>query len=251
MKRILLVLLVVAILGATLPAYAQAPVASINTGSLNVRTGPGMQYGSVATLPFGFGVNMVARNAGGNWILIELTNGVTGWVNVNYLFTQYPTRSLPVTEEAVEPTVTPTATVSGALNLNVRIGPSTDNAVIAAIPLGTRVVLLGRNYNSTWAQVQLPNGTTGWVEASALTATVPVRSLALADGSVFVPNAPTYPPNNGNTGNTGRTYTVVPGDTLWKIAQTFGIDMNRIAAVNNIWNYNLIYAGQQLIIPAY
>lgn len=252
MKRLLLVLMLVGILGAALPAFAQGAVASVNTGSLNVRTGPGMQYGSVATLPFGFGVNMVARNSVGNWILIELTNGVTGWVNVNYLFTQYPTRSLPVTEDAVEATVTPTATVSGAFNLNVRVGPSTDNAVIAAIPLGTRVVLLGRNYNSTWAQIQLPNGVTGWVEASALTATVPVRSLALADGSVFVPNAPTYPPtNNGTSGGTTRTYTVVPGDTLWKISQTYGVDMNRIAAVNNIWNYNLIYVGQQLLIPAY
>lgn len=167
MKRIMMVLLLVVVLSATLPAFAQGAVASVNTGSLNVRTGPGMQYGSIATLPFGFGVNLVARNPVGNWVLIELTNGVTGWVNVTYLFTQYPTRSLPVTDEAVEPTVTPTASVTGALNQNVRVGPSTDNAVIAAIPLGTRVVLLGRNYNSTWAQVQLPNGTTGWVEASS------------------------------------------------------------------------------------
>lgn len=253
MKRITIVLLLVAILGAALPAFAQAgAVASINTGSLNVRTGPGMQYGSVATLPFGFGVNMVARNSAGNWIMIELTNGVTGWVNVNYLFTQYNTHSLPVTNEAVEPTVTPTATNSGALNLNVRIGPSTDNAVIASIPLGTRVVLLGRNYNSTWAQVQLPNGVIGWVEAGSLTATVPVRSLALADGSVFVPNAPDLPGTpGGNTGNPGgHLYTVVPGDTLWKISLAFGVDMNKIAAVNHIWNYNLIYVGQQLIIPA-
>jgi len=252
MKRILMVLMVVVILGAALPAFAQGAVASVNTGSLNVRTGPGMQYGSIATLPFGFGVNMVARNSVGNWILIELTNGVTGWVNVNFLFTQFNTHSLPVSDEAVEPTVTPTATVSGALALNLRNGPSTDNAVIAAIPLGTRVVLLGRNYNSTWAEVQLANGVIGWAQATALTATVPVRSLALADGSVFVPNAPDLPGTpGGNTGNpSGHLYTIAPGDTLWGIAQVFGVDINRIAAANHIWNYNLIYAGQQLIIPA-
>lgn len=252
MKRILMVLLLVVVIGGALPTFAQSSaVASVNTGSLNVRTGPGMQYGSVATLPFGFGVQMVARNSVGNWVLIQLTNGVTGWVNINYLFTQFPVRSLPVTDEAVEPTVTPTATNTGALNLNVRVGPSTDNAIIASIPLGTRVTLVGLSYDSLWALVTLPNGTQGWVTASSLDATVPVRSLALADGSVFVPNAPSFPPTNpgGHTGGT-HIYVVRPGDTLSRIAQQFGTTMNAIAALNRIWNYDLIYVDQQLIIPA-
>lgn len=253
MKRLIMVLLlVVVVLGAAVPAFAQGAVASVNTGSLNVRTGPGMQYGSVATLPFGFGVQMVARNSVGNWVLIELTNGVTGWVNVNYLFTQFPVRSLPVTDEAVEATVTPTATNTGALNLNVRNGPSTDNAIIASVPLGTRFVLLGRSYDSQWALVRLPNNTQGWVTASSLDATVPVRSLALADGSVFVPNAPTWPPTAPSYPGTGSTttYIVKPGDTLFAIALAYGTTTNAIAALNNIWNPNLIYAGQQLLIPA-
>jgi uncharacterized protein YgiM (DUF1202 family) len=253
MKRIIIVLLLtLVVLGGALPTFAQSgAVASVNTGSLNVRTGPGMQFGSVATLPFGFGVQLVARNSVGNWVLIQLTNGVTGWVNVNYLFTQYPVRSLPVTDEAVEATVTPTATNTGAVNLNVRNGPSTDNAIIASVPLGTRFVLIGRSYDSRWALVQLPNGTQGWVAATALDATVPVRSLALADGSVFVPNAPTYPPSQPSYPGTGTTttYTVKPGDTLYGIAIAYGTTTQTLAQLNNIWNPNLIYAGQQLLIP--
>jgi uncharacterized protein YgiM (DUF1202 family) len=259
MKRFLMVLLlVVVVLGAALPAFAQAsPVAAINTGSLNVRTGPGMQYGSIATLPLGFGVNMVARNSQGNWILIALTNGVTGWVNVQFLFTQFPTHSLPVSDAPVAATVTPTATVTGALSLNLRNGPSTDNAVIATVPLGTHVVLLGRSFDSLWAQVRLSNGTVGWVQASTLDGTVPVRSLSLADGSVFVPfgPSPNQPVTGGTTsggtaGGTSQIYVVLPGDTLSTIAQHFGVSLYAIAAVNHIWNYNLIYVDQQLIIPA-
>ena len=259
MKRFLMVLLLVTVvLGTALPAFAQAtPVASVNTGSLNVRTGPGMQYGSIATLPFGFGVNMVARNSQGNWILIALTNGVTGWVNVQFLFTQFPTHSLPVSDTPVAATVTPTATVTGALSLNLRNGASTDNAVIATVPLGTRVVLVGRSYNSLWAYVQLADGTTGWVQAFTLDATVPVRSLSLADGSVFVPYAPDLPGTPGGNTGTGNTagssshiYVVLPGDTLSTIAQHFGVSLYAIAAANHIWNYNLIYVDQQLIIPA-
>lgn len=251
MKRIFLVVMLLVFLSAALPSFAQGdPVASVNTGALNVRTGPGMQYGSVAALPFGFGVQMIGRNTQGNWILIRLTNGVTGWVNLTYLFTQYPTRQLPVSESPVAATVTPTAVVTGAFTGNIRTGAGPNDSIITTVPLNTSVVLLGRNYNGTWAQVRLANGTTGWIEAWALTATVPVRSLAPADGSVFVPNAPDLPGTpGGNTGG-GQIYVVQRGDTLSAIAQRFGVTMQAIAAANNIWNYNLIYADQRLVIPA-
>ncbi len=49
-----------------------------------------------------------------------------------------------------------------------------------------------------------------------------------------------------------RTYTVVPGDTLWGIAALFYGDGTRypeIAAANGIENPDLIYPGQTFIIP--
>lgn len=44
-------------------------------------------------------------------------------------------------------------------------------------------------------------------------------------------------------------YTVQPGDTLNAIARRFGSSVQAIAQANNIVNPNLIYVGQQLIIP--
>jgi len=43
---------------------------------------------------------------------------------------------------------------------------------------------------------------------------------------------------------------VQPGDTLGKIAQVYGSTVNAIAAANSISNPNLIFVGQQLVIPA-
>lgn len=51
---------------------------------------------------------------------------------------------------------------------------------------------------------------------------------------------------------TPKTYTVVSGDTLWKISQRFlgsGSRYPEIAKLNNLKNPNLIYVGQVLKLP--
>jgi LysM repeat protein len=46
------------------------------------------------------------------------------------------------------------------------------------------------------------------------------------------------------------TYTVQPGDTLYRIARNYGVNMYTLAQVNAIYNINIIYVGQRLVIPA-
>jgi LysM repeat protein len=47
----------------------------------------------------------------------------------------------------------------------------------------------------------------------------------------------------------GYTYVVVPGDNLSRIAARYGVSVQALAAANNIWNPNHIYAGMVLTIP--
>lgn len=46
----------------------------------------------------------------------------------------------------------------------------------------------------------------------------------------------------------GKTYTVVSGDTLGKIAASFKTTVEKLAELNSIANKNLIYAGQMIIV---
>lgn len=41
-------------------------------------------------------------------------------------------------------------------------------------------------------------------------------------------------------------YTVRPGDTIWEIAQRYGIPVETILSLNNISNPNIIYPGQMI-----
>ncbi len=241
LKRLVLAVLLAALLLPGLVAAQQgAPVATVNTGMLNVRSGPGLQYGAIATLPYGFGVTLVARNTEMNWVLIALTTGLRGWVNVNYLYTTYRISDLPIDTTTVVTGVTPTGTIRNAVNVNVRTAPDPNSTSIAVIDASVTFQLIGRNYNATWAQIRLPDGRTGWINAQFVAGTVPVRGLAPADGSVVGP--PVAAP--------GATIHVVqPGETLGSIAQRYGVNVYTVAAANGISNINVIYAGQRLVIP--
>ncbi len=44
------------------------------------------------------------------------------------------------------------------------------------------------------------------------------------------------------------TYIVQPGDSLYRIAVRFGVDLRRLAEINGVSNYNLIFVGQVLTL---
>ena len=70
------------------------------------------------------------------------------------------------------------------------------------------------------------------------------QCLVIPDGG----HGPGGPGGDGPHGD-GRMYIVKPGETLSAIAWKFHMPVHALAKANHIWNYNLIYAYQKLIIP--
>jgi len=64
---------------------------------------------------------------------------------------------------------------------------------------------------------------------------------------VVDPTNKPYPDNTGSS--TGLTYTVQPGDTMWKIARRFKVSLHDLINANSLVNPNLIYPGQKIVIP--
>jgi N-acetylmuramoyl-L-alanine amidase len=152
---------------------APAPTAIVSSGELNVRSGPGTGYGVLAILRNGDSVTLLARNSSTTWVKIRTAAGVEGWVNVAHLYANLAIPYLPVVDV---PTLYQTATVaSGALN--VRYGPGTGYGIMTVLSGGQIVEMIGRTANSTWVQVRLPNGWTGWVSAALITPHMPIGAL--------------------------------------------------------------------------
>jgi len=112
---------------------------------------------------------------------------------------------------------------------------------------GETLFCLGRAYKvSPWA-IASQNGI-GWMNAIYAGQVLAIPNVAWA-------NAPAGPTcvRQFDTQNPPpvcrATYTIAFGDTLIGIARRFGVDVFTLAAKNNVYNLNLIFAGHSLCIP--
>lgn len=149
------------------------PTAVVTASYLNVRRGPGVNFGVAATIRRNTEVNLAGRNSDASWVQISAP-GVSGWVNPRYLNTSFPLNNLPDTAGRADEL--PTANVT-AFHLNMRHGPGVQYGVILTIHRNQIVTLLGRAPDGQWVKIRLPSGTEGWVNGRYLTGSENFNSL--------------------------------------------------------------------------
>jgi N-acetylmuramoyl-L-alanine amidase len=203
-----------------LTAPVLTAMAAVSTGSLNVRSGPGVAYGITAVLDYGVNVQLLGRNNNSTWVKIKLANGHEGWVNAALITPNVTISSLAVMTSSA--TTAPTAVI-GTGSLNVRSGPGVGYAVTSATYLGHTVTMLGRNAAGSWVKIKLANGHEGWVNATYIQPSVAVSSLGVIGvDTAVVPTATiaTYALNVRS--GPAATYTIVAYYSQWQTAQLVG-----------------------------
>lgn len=173
--------------GATPNPPANTPaIGVVNTGAVNVRSGPGYGFPIVTIAYQGYTFSLLGRTADNAWVNVRMVDTTIGWVNSSALNTNVPVGSLPVITAVAPPTSGATAVVNtGALN--VRSGPGPQFTALTSVPFGTNLSLIGRNSNASWAKVRLSTGVEGWVNTSYIVSNVAITSLPIVDGSSNVP----------------------------------------------------------------
>jgi len=190
--------------------------------TLNVRAEPSGRAAVVGEVPGGASVNVIGRNSSNRWYQITTLDGsITGWVASGFVNLRVARGTIPVVGSNTTTTTTTTTSTgttdtastapveavsgaSGTVNVfaaNVRATASLNGAIIAELPRGTVVSLVARNSTSTWIQVQLDDGSTGWVYATLLDLNVSRSSLPVA-GAV---STTTTTETTGDDGSTTTT----------------------------------------------
>jgi hypothetical protein len=96
---------------------------------------------------------------------------------------------LPAPTAAVSASTAPQGKATGLIN--VRSGPGTDFAAVAALNADESVELVGKTAGGDWWQVRLASGATGWVLGQLLTTAGDVATVAVA---ADIPTPPTAAP---------------------------------------------------------
>ena len=112
------------------------------------------------------------------------------------------------------------------------------------VQTGDNLSRIALKYNVTLATLMSANGI-------ANPNLIYVGQSLTIPGSSYTPPvvAPTATPAGTTPSSSQATYVVRSGDTLGRIAQSFGISYLALAAANGILDPNLIYVGEQLTIP--
>jgi uncharacterized protein YraI len=155
---------------------------------LNVRSGPGLFYPVISSLPYGASRSLLGRNSEASWLQINLPDGRPGWVMARYISANVPIYTLPITDGPPPPPVDKPLGVVLVYRLNVRSGPGFGYEILNQLSGGQQVRLQGRNSAGDWLKIEWggypaygPGGTIpvylGWVSARYLRSFTPIYDL--------------------------------------------------------------------------
>lgn len=196
---------------------------ALTTARLNARTGPGVAFDVLTTLPQSTTVAVLGRNNGGDWLLVRpVDSQAQAWIARAYvsLPDTLDVGALPVSDAAGGATlqeaapsaeVPPVAAGSGGgltiSNLNVRSGPGTNNTTITKVLARTRVIIESRNEVGDWIVIRTPdNAIRGWVstryvnfddDVSLHTLPISTEIAGQASASSVEEASPPVAPNTG------------------------------------------------------
>jgi uncharacterized protein YraI len=147
-------------------ARASIPRVIINTGYLNIRSGPGAQYTSVIALPGGTELSVLGRAPDGVWYLVQGPFG-QGWLNIDFVLFRGDGSRLPTIRNAVGEVATPKATVNRP-TATLYAAPNLTLGVVGTLTQDTVVDVVARTADSLWIQVDTDLGF-GWIQADFIT----------------------------------------------------------------------------------
>lgn len=164
----------------TLPAIGPA-IAVSETVGVRTRTAPTLTADVSSILPDGAVLPVTGRTADGAWVQVTLPDNQRVWVFAEVVNLSSDIASAPLIGESAEQPAASggaaTLTVTSLLGANVRVRPDNTSDALETVARNATFPALGRSADSTWIQIQLADGNSGWLLATAAQVSVAVETL--------------------------------------------------------------------------
>lgn len=139
------------------------PHVVVNTGNLNIRSGPGAQYSVVITVPGGTELPVIGMAEDRVWYLVQGPFG-RGWVNQEFTLFRGSIDFVPIIRDFTATLSAPVAIVAGSA-VTLYAAPGTNFGVIGNLAGPVEVAIVARTTDGQWLQLNTSLGF-GWVVAS-------------------------------------------------------------------------------------
>ncbi|MBN8593657.1 MAG: LysM peptidoglycan-binding domain-containing protein [Anaerolineae bacterium] len=207
------------------PVLSPTPITNVYPGTILHTVQSGDIVVNLAAL-YGSSIDaIIAANDLGPSAFLRIGQVLVIPVRLTAPATSTPTAT-PLTPPTVAPVLSPT--------------PAPGTTTTYVIQPGDTLSRIAARFNTTARAIAQLNGITNlnvirWGQRLI----IPVGASGAGQSPVPTATTPVQP----------TTYTVRPGDTLFRIALRFGVPMSRLMETNRIANASRIYIGQVLVIP--
>lgn len=210
----------------TASSSASSTSGYINADYVNLRKGAGTNYAVVTTMRVNTKLTLVSTKLyNSSWYNVKLSNGQTGYVMKTYVTlnaasttkatqkatqatTPKPTQQATQATKATE-TTKPATAQTGYINadyVNLRKGAGTNYAVVTTMRINTAFTFISTNlYNSSWYNVKLSDGKTGYV----------IKDYVTKDSGNTDNNSSTKPAENNTAPSAGTVTLSVSSRTIY------------------------------------
>jgi len=149
------------------PIPSLPPVAGTTTAQINVRAEPSSGAASLGLLPIFSPVQILGKDAGGNWYQIVYPAGPEGkgWLTAQYVQVEAGVE-VPILAGGPGSGSAPNGTVTQ--QVNVRSGPGTGFNSLGTLNPQDGVTLTGKDSHGAWLQIEFAGGPDGrgWISAA-------------------------------------------------------------------------------------
>jgi hypothetical protein len=130
-----------------------------------LRQVPGTAGDIVQIMYEDYPIDFVGRTEDSIWFQVRLESGILGWLPAAYVDTSLTVEDQPVTGTVQNRTEDqPDAMVKEFSDgLRLRVTPGEGNRTLAFLDTFTPLTVVGRTEDNLWLEVDIPDGTGGWV----------------------------------------------------------------------------------------